>query len=802
MLKTRRQSVSNVTPQVRVALRHVEALFLALLAVLGARSYDIPITSEGLPCAKSGKDFCSLGKVKPWTGDVRTSAALKACLAARSYNKELILLTETRLNPAYQTFAQLVSLGYEHVVLLSLEAPCAASQAVWPRLACAWSSQSFTSTTKYLLDRVVFLARASRLGTNVLMLDSDVIPQADLYSHLKAPDMGNVTLAAMRDGNGWLNCGVVYAQNVAPDGPTAYVLAEIVDRLERWAEGATHLSSRGNPAHCWDQQMYSDTLLSALAGRPISYGCWYRHEGARRAAWEVAHQRVFGTQETGPLENQHYLQGALLSWPAELAAPGYPHKKSEIWTGEMHVPNARGEWPAELGGPLYPPQRGPSSTAFMELIKSDGLPLWPDPEDPKQAEAGAAKMEIFSFLPQWLAESWSSGGGLGYWYPGLRGDRPAVALAHMVHVPGGPSNKLTVKAASGNWDWDVAHAASRAPPEQGGSGPFFASKTAAPLPDVLAYSGEIENRAWASEDEFAAATLALLRLAMEVGRAAAFPALRCNLTWMITGPVTDNSGTHNDRLPLAVNQAYMIPYTPPGRGFSDLRCLWGGYLPLGCQAVRWYFSGGMLATEYDHLLELLRLEGEQAVAAALAAGQHNPAVATAARTAKLARWGFATGAGAGSLRDTLRNTTGSSARVVTVPKEMLQPPAGAAAWEVKDLAAKLMAAYGGIGSSLLRSPAAALAAMRAGNTSSTGSGSAAGSGSSSGERPLVLVLPEVPKLTQTLGERHAIFKKNLETGDDRNRYSCEWVRTGKPYRRRGRRMAAALRRSSSRRRGR
>ncbi len=45
--------------------------------------------------------------------------------------------------------------------------------------------------------------------------------------------------------------------------------------------------------------------------------------------------------------------------------------------------------------------------------------------------------------------------------------------------------------ASDNWDWDLVHAASRAPPKQGGSGPFFASKIAAPLPDVLAYSSEV-----------------------------------------------------------------------------------------------------------------------------------------------------------------------------------------------------------------------------------------------------------------------------------------------------------------------
>ncbi len=50
---------------------------------------------------------------------------------------------------------------------------------------------------------VSFLARAVRLGYNVLMLDSDVLLFGDVYGSLKAPPLGNATLLAMRDGNGW-----------------------------------------------------------------------------------------------------------------------------------------------------------------------------------------------------------------------------------------------------------------------------------------------------------------------------------------------------------------------------------------------------------------------------------------------------------------------------------------------------------------------------------------------------------------------------------------------------------------------
>ncbi len=81
------------------------------------------------------------------------------------------------------------------------------------------------------------------------------------------------------------------------------------------------------------------------------------------------------------------------------------------------------------------------------------LPLWPDPEDPAHAQAAAAApRERFAFLPLWLSQSWSNGGRLGHWHPGLARRHPATGrpmhpslLAHFVHVPGGASNKLTVK---------------------------------------------------------------------------------------------------------------------------------------------------------------------------------------------------------------------------------------------------------------------------------------------------------------------------------------------------------------------
>ncbi|EFJ50559.1 hypothetical protein VOLCADRAFT_88492 [Volvox carteri f. nagariensis] len=681
--------------------------------------------------------MCSLGKVKPFFGDVMPSPAMKSCLEARSYKKEVVLLTESRLNPAYQTFRSLLDLGYEHAVLLSTLERCVRSNATWPRLGCVWSTQPLLSQMRYLMDRI--------------------------------------------------NCGVVYIRNARPDGPAAYVLAEVLDRLERWADNPGYFSGRGLNGWCWDQQMYSDAFLSTLAGRPVSYSCWLKYEPpSLKAEWDESHVRLFGGRPGRPFEHQDYLRDVPAPWPAELLteAPDYPHKRVEtIWMATMRVPNARGDWPMELGGAVYPPQRGETSRIWREILEADGVPLWPDPEDPTKADLAATITETFAYLPIYLSESWSQGGALGYWNPALLRPtgQPPAALAHFVHVPGGATNKLTVKMAFNHWDWDVAHAA------HPNRGVFFASTRAAPLPDVLALDPRlVAGGKWSQEGDFAAVVLALLRLALEMGRAVAYPAPPCNASWL--------GGEANNRLPLVVHHernaaepggvptgGFHIPYSPRGKGFKDLRCLWGGYLPFGCQASRWYFPGGLLAPEYDHLLDIIRRDSA-GLAAARQSAEHLSQLGFSTRAEDLlASPGFGGGVSSGSGFSV--DFQGGGGDVVTVPRELLQPPAAAAAWDVTRLAAALMDKYGGPGSGLQANVADLAAAATADVDSATTAAAAAATTASSG-RPRVLVLPEVPRLTEVLGPRHELFKRELATGPDRNVMSCDWILTGRPYRRR------------------
>ena len=48
--------------------------------------------------------YCSLGIVSPWKGDVWPSTGLRASVAARSFNKELIVIGESRVNPFVQVW--------------------------------------------------------------------------------------------------------------------------------------------------------------------------------------------------------------------------------------------------------------------------------------------------------------------------------------------------------------------------------------------------------------------------------------------------------------------------------------------------------------------------------------------------------------------------------------------------------------------------------------------------------------------------------------------------------------------------
>lgn len=93
-------------------------------------------------CQASG--MCSLGKTKPFIGEIDDLAALKAALAARSFNNEVILLAETRPVAAASAYQEFRLLGLDNVVVLGGGKPtCSMLSALFPGVGCVWSSATW-----------------------------------------------------------------------------------------------------------------------------------------------------------------------------------------------------------------------------------------------------------------------------------------------------------------------------------------------------------------------------------------------------------------------------------------------------------------------------------------------------------------------------------------------------------------------------------------------------------------------------------------------------------------------------------
>ncbi|GFR42889.1 hypothetical protein Agub_g3881, partial [Astrephomene gubernaculifera] len=169
-----------------------------------------------------------------------------------------------------------------------------------------------------------------------------------------------------------------------------------------------------------------------------------------------------------------------------------------------------------------------------------------------------------------------------------------------------------------------------------------------------------------------------------------------------------------------------------GEGFSSLCCMLGGSLMQGCLSVRWYFSGGLLAPEFDHFLDQFVFKGKQ---------RPDLTVATVVTTDLLIN----------------RSPTCSTGSCM---------PGSSGPWDVADLAATLMEKFGGPGSCLFHPK---LLAKTHGSVSMQ---------QQQQPRPKLLLLPEVPKLSDKLGPRDVLYREHEM--EDFNKMSCPWIQ-GKPF---------------------
>jgi hypothetical protein len=171
---------------------------------------------------------------------------MESLLSARAYKKEIIISTADgdHLSMLFNLLLDFVDLGIEHtVVFMDSESSCVTAQRYMPSIGCTWSKflsedhpQPYWPRIVHMwLMRWVLFNSIVRRGYNALILDTDNSVRMDPYIFLKSPLLRNYHhLAAYEDGIPEINCGQHYGQNIAQDGPLAWITAEVADRLLRF----------------------------------------------------------------------------------------------------------------------------------------------------------------------------------------------------------------------------------------------------------------------------------------------------------------------------------------------------------------------------------------------------------------------------------------------------------------------------------------------------------------------------------------------------------------------------------------
>lgn len=174
---------------------HDKTLFYILLLAYHTTAVDIPTRVKitgGLTagthsmvdidtaCKASG--YCSL-ETSPshYVGPLRSNLELKAALRGLGFKKEIILTSESRMDPAAQFFASFQRAGYGHVLMMTeSELMCSHLASVFLKIGCGWNpapslyddklSNMFPLKSQY--PKLFMGARIIRHGYNVMIVDS------------------------------------------------------------------------------------------------------------------------------------------------------------------------------------------------------------------------------------------------------------------------------------------------------------------------------------------------------------------------------------------------------------------------------------------------------------------------------------------------------------------------------------------------------------------------------------------------------------------------------------------------------
>jgi hypothetical protein len=175
---------------------------------------------------------------------------MKQLLAARSFRKEIILTTAdgNHLEEFFNLVLDFKDLDMEHtLVIMDTKESCAKAMSLMPNLGCTWTeflqhdhpNPYWTQIVHMWLMRWILFNSMVRRGYSVLILDTDNSVRMDPYVFLKSEMFaGYNQIVSFDDGIPEINCGAQYGHNIAPDGPMAWITAEVVDRLLRCAAPA------------------------------------------------------------------------------------------------------------------------------------------------------------------------------------------------------------------------------------------------------------------------------------------------------------------------------------------------------------------------------------------------------------------------------------------------------------------------------------------------------------------------------------------------------------------------------------
>ncbi|KAG2437179.1 hypothetical protein HXX76_005843 [Chlamydomonas incerta] len=620
-------------------------------------------------------------------------------LKARSHKGEIIITTETRIDQAAQWSWRQLRMGYAHTVVVTRgEHSCKALRAILgDYTGCVWFDHEvaypppsaggattlaaaagvagaaggaaaaaggapvlpagrialfFEDVNYAKLELMLLVLRLG--GYNVLAMDTDTLMIDDFYFWMNTEDYKGYQLLSQVDGMGTLNIGFMYARGASPSGPVTWSLAEALLRNIRWREQPAVVAGfNGSMSYCWDQSVVTDTVYSALAGRPLFWRCldirpldrmWNLREDGLKAFLAANNALIAPALKT----KRHSMErpGPACHWHTS----GAEGLKSQ--EGVMTLPHFKGEWPEALGGRALG-EMTPVARAFLAMLRESGTAMWPDLEDPStQAAAAAVPSERFAYFSAHIVCDWSGCGMNGMFLPQMRpnGTEPCNVAAHFVVSPDKPMGKRFQLLHNGAFSFPLAHllhgpggayfATNVHAGGGGGGGAHHSARAAAglhhsrlgqhvPLPRVIALAPGVISRTpsaageppgsivLAGRPQLVDLMAALSTVAVAAGRTLAVPQLSCDFPWMHRGGAFPYNGSHY--VPWRyLNGGAFAPYGP---SIANMSCEWFAWVQHGClhgplHVERRTHGHGdnhvaarmLLSIEMEHFLEQLPAE--------------------------------------------------------------------------------------------------------------------------------------------------------------------------------------------------